>query len=472
MSLVQAADLADDRPQDLLDLLMDALFGPHFTGSQRSTEPPLGAKHSSQLLHEGVLKLRPAIRAHERRKSPASQDTAGKRPTHLTVSQGLKRLEKDCVTQAVEVGQGIAIAIPVFPIRAFAVHADLLPAGLCAAFDSACFDLGRPSPSFEASKALTHPKLHVSIKIRPPYGPLKELDGDFGGSMRPQDAVMHCIIAGATPSDAIRSRDPVRNHGNANGLACSESHISFQQAIPCYAHWRLSSSQRARQRRISSLSIVPGGTQGPRDPELRDVSGVPSQDRQTLTLEHRRVRLKRKRDQLPVNLDLHDFGPVIPGRQDEVRRKHLQHQNGFCSQRLAMSKSLLPVAVPPSFDTSDFPMEVDEASKRRIEGDGQTCGPPQTLALKVNDLTVAMPIRFSTLVELGVLRSPTRGPLMAWSHSTIMMDYPTRPVSITDLCRHTAKAEGPDRSRLPETSSDLAVRSGNKAQDLSRSLGV
>ena len=110
---VQAADLADDRPQDLLNLLVDALVGPHFTGSQRSTEPPLGAKHGSQLLHEGVLKLWPAIRAHKRRKSPASQDTAGKCPTHLAVSQGLKRLEEDCVTQAVEVGQGIAIAIPV-----------------------------------------------------------------------------------------------------------------------------------------------------------------------------------------------------------------------------------------------------------------------------------------------------------------------------------------------------------------------
>ena len=148
-----------------------------------------------------------------------------------TVSQGLKRLEKDCVTQAVEVGQGIAIAIPVLPIRAFAVHADFLPTGLCAAFDSACFDLRRPSSSFEASKALTHPELHVSLKIRPPYGPLKELDGDFGGSMRPQDAVMHCIIAGPTPSDAIRARNPVRNHRNANGLACSESHIKVP--LPC-----------------------------------------------------------------------------------------------------------------------------------------------------------------------------------------------------------------------------------------------
>ena len=86
---------------------MDSLVGPHFTRSQRSTEPPLRAKHSSQLLDEGVLKLRPAIRAHERRESPASQDAAGKCPTHLAVSQGLKRLKKDCVTQAVEVGQGI-----------------------------------------------------------------------------------------------------------------------------------------------------------------------------------------------------------------------------------------------------------------------------------------------------------------------------------------------------------------------------
>ena len=84
-------------------------------------------------------------------------------------------------------------------------------------------------------------------------------------------------------------------------------------------------------------------------------------------------------------------------------------QNSLRSQRLAMPKSLLPVAVPPSFHTDDFPVEVDEASKRRVEGDGQACRPPQALAL-INDLTVAMPIRFSSPVELGVLRSPTRGP--------------------------------------------------------------
>ena len=140
-------------------------------------------------------------------------------------------------------------------------------------------------------------------------------------------------------------------------------------------------------------------------------------------------------------------------------------QNSLRSQRFATPKSLLPVAVPPSFHTGNLPMEVDETSKRRVERDGQPCRPPQALALKINDMTVAMPIRFSTPVELGVLRSPTCwGALMAWSHSTIIMDYPTRPVSISDLRRHTTEAEGPDRSRLPETSSsDLAVRSGNEA---------
>ena len=36
------------------------------------------------------------------------------------------------------------------------------------------------------------------------------------------------------PSDAICARDPVRNHRDANGLACPESHISFQQTIPLF----------------------------------------------------------------------------------------------------------------------------------------------------------------------------------------------------------------------------------------------
>ena len=68
-----------------------------------------------------------------------------------------------------------------------------------------------------------------------------------------------------------------------------------------------------------------------------------------------------------------------------------------------MPKSLLPVVVPPSFLTVVFPMEVDEAGKRRVEGDGQACRPPQALTLKIDDLTVAMPIRLSTPMELGVL---------------------------------------------------------------------
>ena len=139
-------------------------------------------------------------------------------------------------------------------------------------------------------------------------------------------------------------------------------------------------------------------------------------------------------------------------------------QNGLRSQRLAMPKSLLPVAVPPSFHSGNFLLEIDETSKRRVERDGQVCRPPQALALKINDMPVAMPVRFSTPVELGVLlRSPTRGALMARSHRAILLDYPTRPVSISDLRFHTAEAEGPVRSRLPEASSDLAVRSGNEA---------
>ena len=45
-----------------------------------------------------ILKLRPAVRAHQRWQSPASQDTAIKGSTHFTVGQGLERLKEDSVT--------------------------------------------------------------------------------------------------------------------------------------------------------------------------------------------------------------------------------------------------------------------------------------------------------------------------------------------------------------------------------------
>ena len=85
------------------------------------------------------------------------------------------------------------------------------------------------------------------------------------------------------------------------------------------------------------------------------------------------------------------------------------------------------------------------------------------VALKVHDMTMAMPIHFSTPVELGVLRGPTRSPLMARGNRTILVDNPTRPMSISDLRRHTAEAESPVRSRFPQASPDLPVRGGNEA---------
>ena len=56
---VQVADLANNRSQDFLHLLVHPLVGSHLAEPQRSAEPPLGAQHGSQLLHEGVLKLGP-----------------------------------------------------------------------------------------------------------------------------------------------------------------------------------------------------------------------------------------------------------------------------------------------------------------------------------------------------------------------------------------------------------------------------
>ena len=168
-------DLAHDSAQDLLNFLVNTLVRPQFTGTEGCAKAPLRSEHDTELCHESVLELGTPIGSHERGHSSAAKHTPNKSPSHLSVRQGMHRLQKNRMAKAVEESEGIPVTFSVLPVRALTIHTDLLPTRLGAALDCTRFDLRRTRPAFDAGQALADPGGNVLSKVGPPHSPLKEL---------------------------------------------------------------------------------------------------------------------------------------------------------------------------------------------------------------------------------------------------------------------------------------------------------
>ena len=136
---------------------------------------------------------------------------------------------------------------------------------------------------------------------------------------------MDGVVAGPTPRNAVDACQTVRHDGDRYGLPRLQANVSLEETISGEHKGCLGLLKGRSERGIPPLRLIPRSTDGTRDSELRDSSGVPSLDRQLLATKIVRADLHRVSKRLRIDLDLHLRGQVVPPREDEVLSKQLQH---------------------------------------------------------------------------------------------------------------------------------------------------